>query len=121
MMKGELNLFKRLIVCFLSFFVGFIVSVYTPISLLIAFNLTKAPGYYNPEGEIFRPVGWILFALLLLLLIMTVLIGTKIIKLNLLKNVSSSIFILCLFLGGIIGIIYQHNAILLLIKCFLTS
>ena len=112
---------KKLISYSINLLVGFIVSIYVPVSILIAFNLLKGPGYYNPEGETFKPIGWIMLVFFLVLLVIVILLNIKKIKWRIFNDVSSKWLLLFLIVGLLIGGICQRNGIALLIKILFFS
>jgi hypothetical protein len=93
--------------------------MYVPISLLFAFNLIKGPGYYNPEGEMLKPIGWGMLVFLLALLVTVFLLNIKKIKWRIFNDISSKWLLLFLIVGLLIGGLCQRNGIMLLIRSIL--
>jgi hypothetical protein len=95
---------KTAIVLASNMMYGYFVFLFLPLLFSIATNTVKAAGN-NPDGEMFRPVGW---AMLLAVPIVFICVNRFIVKKNLYSNKFYLWIAIAFSLGAVVGILVTN-------------
>ena len=99
----------KYILCGINGISGFFTAYLLPVALIVALNMKYGPGGGNdPDGELFRPVGWFFLAMLVMCLLLLVGIGIWLVKKQRLKWQWQWIFPLCYMVGLAASVCVQY-------------